>query len=690
VWAVLCASSALPYSLMEQRWERSVPEAIRHDRDLLLARMNRKEFSARYNDDHGDNQFSLPEALRDDKQVVVKLVEVWPEILLQDVLTPKMLGDQNVFRAMLKSDQVKNQPIYNWVKRQRWHETRGIFLSKFSVKIRANAMYMLEAAKVLDEDVLDHIGEPLLGNTNFATSLANTLKCIPPNALERFATVRFSKIASMAFVRKNGLSLRHVDKSLHSNEMVRTACKNHPAALSHCLTDRVSRALGRDKTFMRDIFSRLCPSEGDPALYQMLSMMNKLDYGLIAAAYGTNSLNISDLPRGLLNDPKFCKTVIAKEGSFWKELPDAYKADPVFAKCIKSFEDEEFAADVFTRCPDIRSDRTVWHAIIFDSVDIYCEIYELLEKFAPKEILDDKELMANACGCSLLVMSLMDAESLNEEFVVAAIEEKRNVVDESLLYEIPFNVQRLHPRIVVEELADGFEKDTPTDADAEEVAVDLWAENLDVARAWFDSGGEFHDLFPEELKDKESFGLIVACSKWHGPIFEDGTWDVHFTQFEEATSAALRSKKSFMLQAVNANRRAFFSIESEEIQKDTELVATACSGSLEESRNIIHKLLRGDDGNFEVLRNARAYAQAKVAAFDAFTKGFMPGMMANADPDCHPRLLVGDYETTLALKKRIGGFVGIAMSGQEAAIMRRAVRNLEWLSLNALRRDYNY
>lgn len=85
----------------------------------------------------------------------------------------------------------------------------------------------------------------------------------------------------------------------------------------------------------------------------------------------------------------------------------------------------------------------------------------------------------------------------------------------------------------------------------------------------------------------------------------------------------------------------------------------------------------------------RSYAREKVAAFDSFTKGFMPGMIIeNWAADFRPRVLVSDEETTLALKKIIGAFVGMPMTGKEAGILRKAAENLTWLSLSALRHSY--
>lgn len=686
VWCVLCASSELPREMTEENWERGVPASIRNDRDLLLARMDRKEFAEYYNKRHINTStariFLLPSSFCGDKQVVTKVVKLWPKILLQNVLTQEILADKDVFGAFLDSDQVKSPRVSQ--------KNRGCFLSKFcGTKIRGNATCMLEAAKTLGPVVLGNLSKPLRASPYVATKLIDSLDSVPPNAKELFSGfARYSKNVGLALVRKNGLCLRHLDKSLHNTQMVRTACQQNPAALAHCLSDSAKRTLGGDKAFMLDIFSRLWRSFGDPALYEMLSAVNKLDYELITAAYKKKSLAVCDIPASLVNDRQFWKTIIMFEGgSFWKVLPDKFKAEPEFAMRISCFEDSEMANEVLTQFPTLRSDRSVWVAIL-DSDDMY-EIYDLLERFAPKEILDDKELMRAACDFDSRVMDLVDAEFLKDkDFVESALRDYLEEYESPVLPAFPFKAQLFHPHLVVEAIKHDFDDEPPSEDEATYVAEELWAENLEVAEAWFEVGGFFHSLFRKELKDNESFGLMVArvCES---EMFSDffGLIDVDDGLFLEATSADLRSKKSFMLQVVTVNRSLFFSIDNALLKADRDIVATLLSGSREESRKIIYDLLDRDDGNFELLRKVRAYAREKVAAVDSF-KAFLPGVMASAEPDCYARLLVNDEETTLALKKHIGGFVGIPRDGKEAAVLRRSAANLEWLSLSALRRNH--
>ena len=74
------------------------------------------------------------------------------------------------------------------------------------------------------------------------------------------------------------------------------------------------------------------------------------------------------------------------------------------------------------------------------------------------------------------------------------------------------------------------------------MAPELWS-NFNVWKAWAESGAPFHSNYPDDWKSSPEFGLLVLkCNS--GNITND---------FMEATTETLRSKKSFMLKAVELN-----------------------------------------------------------------------------------------------------------------------------------------
>lgn len=519
VWAVLCTCSSddLPFALREARWETAVPEAIRSDRDLFLARMERKEFAEYYNINHGRYHFEqqlerpvhLPENLRSDKSIAMKLVQLCPQILLQDVLPPNVLADEDVFCALLRSDIIQEENH----RLSQLHKDRGHLLSKFCAKsVRSKTTLMLEAAATaLKQKVLEHLGESLQSSPYFATSIAVILDDkLPGNALEHFsALVQSRKTVAYAFCRKNGRNLEFVHEKLHTSELVRIACKQDASALPFCKNKRVKNNLSRDYEYMLDIFKRLSPLHGNPDLYRMLSMIQKRSVDLIVLAYQKRSLDMKDLPPGLSNDRKFWKSVIPKESRFWNELPDCFKRDTEFAKCITDFKDEELANQVLEACPSLRPDRSIWQMIL-ESEGIFDEIFELLEKWATETILADKELMSTACSYCCRVLGLINSDAIlkDEDFIRSALLED-DYWGVSVLPQFPHNVQLLYPHLVVEVIEQDCDDGFHCEYETEHIAEQLWA-NLAVAKAWFGAGGPMHDLLPNELKNSEEFGLFIA------------------------------------------------------------------------------------------------------------------------------------------------------------------------------------
>ena len=73
---------------------------------------------------------------------------------------------------------------------------------------------MIQTAKTL-EYVFDHFSTSLACDASFAKQLVASAKTVPTNALERFSErVRANPKVVLAFVRKNGLCLKHAATTL--------------------------------------------------------------------------------------------------------------------------------------------------------------------------------------------------------------------------------------------------------------------------------------------------------------------------------------------------------------------------------------------------------------------------------------------------------------------------------------------
>ena len=267
VLAVLCGDSeqGLPRALKEDRWNGdSVPAALHEDRDILLARLARKEFQAHYvpysfyHLDHGTTPFfHLPRQFHGDKEVAIATVKQYPEILKQDVLPGELLDDEELFLAYLHSKRLKDP---DRVGAGCDVNTFGTLLSKFSEGIRGNAALMLKAAKHIKKNaVLDHFSEGLAGDCIFAKELVSLLDGTPKDdALSRFADpVRANREIVLALVQKNGRCLQYASQELKCDEeILRAACKDNASALLFAVPGSQACCGARTRMFLMDVFSR--------------------------------------------------------------------------------------------------------------------------------------------------------------------------------------------------------------------------------------------------------------------------------------------------------------------------------------------------------------------------------------------------------------------------------------------------
>lgn len=673
------ASTPLPFAMREEQWQNS-SESIRDDRDLLLARLARTEFADYYSS--SKMPFKLPKKFQGDKEVVVAAVRRVPKQVLSHLLAP-FLNDSDVFRAFFRSEQLKGPP--DGVD----DKSVGQLLQKFSLSIRSDPGLMSEAAKHLGPSILDYCSTKLLDTVKFAHWFAIALDQVPGDALGRFSErVRSNPFAVPAFVKRNGLCLKDIGLSLRSNVAIaRAACQNDPTALSLCASVKVRRQLGTDKPFMLNTFSRVSPAQGDPAFFRLLSPENQLDSDLILAAYRANSLQIGDLPGNLSTDRDFWTAIIRQEPLFWYKLPNAFARDPVFARTIVSFPNIKLVQDIFARFRLLTADKAIWKLIIAP----FCTTStDLIREHAPVQILRDEETMLLACRTNHRAFELVDTQLLQSENFVATVLEDCSIGN---LHSFPKSAQSLHPELVVKMLRDMANDGQDLD-ETDVVAMDaeLWT-NLDVVTAYFQAGGYVHEGFPESVKANEEFGLIVAKYCHEDPDFDDEGDEP--TLLERATSLALRSSKAFMMQAVEARGLHLLSAATVALKRDFDLVVLALGGPSVCSagaRTVVYALLEvGDDDlafeKFVFLLELRKTLREKIQAYEGITQGLNRGMSDHAGTNCPLRMLVSDGVTTVGLKKQIAYFLGMP-TGQEIKLFRRAERNLQWLSIRALRFDY--
>jgi hypothetical protein len=630
-------SGEIPLEMSEELFYQNAPESIQNDRDVLLARLAQEAF-AEYYYSAGVAPFRIPEQFLADKEIVTAVVHRYPQVLMQGVLPEELLDDEDVFRAYFTSNRMSSflsdeNPV-----------------STFSEGIRGNAELMLQAANA---------SQRLASDCDYAIKLVDRAVEVPDNALQRFSfRVPDNKTVVLAFVQRNGLCLKHASASVRgSEEIVRAACKDSAMALQFCAPGPTKRRLGRDRAFMLDIFGRLRRGNGNPMLYRMLTLSLKLDIDLVIAAYQSQSMVVADLPRALSDSPDFWKTVMSRDSSFWRELPDQFKGDPAYARAIQSFENVKLVLKVFRRFPFLSTDRGVWLAIIDSPYEI-ATLPFLLRHHAPEEIRLDKELMILACKKDDEVL-----ECLNKLF-----QEDRDLVEAAVegsgdgLLSISVTAQRLYPDLVAKAIShlsrNGDENDINEYVD--NVAVDHWT-NLDVAKAWFRAGGYWHDDFPESTRNDKEFGLLIAEHCEQG-------------DFERGVSAALRIDKEFMIQALEKNSMTFWLADGG-LQQDLDVATVAFGGS--RGHELFLSFVGMIEGMDDLLFMHAVFEKAEymLEAHDGFVKGLLCGMSVHAGCKCHLPILEQGAETSLAIKKQIGEYLGLP-TGDKLRLLRRVKENM--------------
>ena len=358
------SSQDIPQALNGRNWYKNAPEELKDDREILIARASTSAFAELDNPFSPHPDFSIPEPFLGDLEVIRAVAKHCPRALMHNGIPPVMYDDDVVFQAF-----VDRKPAY-------WNDYRDDLervLGRFSVRIRSNAAFMLQAAKV-GLNVFPFINGGLPNNKEVCLQLPEVSRFkIPDNALKYVShSLQADREVVLSFVQHNGLVLKYAAPSYRQDlEIVCAASDSNPTALVHC-HGLVKKRLGRDWSFMNNILSRKFWEFGGhfPGLYAMLSADLKLDMVMIVAARKGDCLDVSDLPKELSQDPQFWKDALELNSSFWKDLPCGFKLDVSFARCIRYFDDVDTVKEVMKVHPELSSDAVYWCDVILSSFTI--------------------------------------------------------------------------------------------------------------------------------------------------------------------------------------------------------------------------------------------------------------------------------------------------------------------------------
>jgi hypothetical protein len=594
-------------------WNETVPESIRNDRDVLLARLKNLHFlcTCHLRESQDLPVFRLPRKYANDKQVVVSLVGCCSKTWDHGVLSEEMLDDEDVFRAYCNNN--------TW-----WDR---IDISKFSERIRSNAELMCYAAsqfRVLD--VLSAFTEQLANFSPFAVALAESMRCPPRNALEYFSEdVRANPAVVLAFVRRNGECLWHVSYEHRcKREIVVAAAKQNIGTLLKYASEPgpLWTEISGDKPFLLDFIPRLDEYGWRTCrdLFGRLSRNLQEDFEIIAAAIEAFNLDFSELSSSL-TDPNNKAFWEKFAPLFWEHLPERYASDITFVRNVGRFDGLPMVEAVFERFPQLHCDKETWLKIISSLLHVE-DACEVLEGRAPWFIREDRD-------------------------VVEAIAER------GALENIPESVQLAYPELVVRAIANNSSYDDLEPSESA-IAAPLW-QNRDVVKAWFRAGGMWDDEFHETWQNDREIGHVIVDSNFYE------TW------MEGKLPVTLRSDKVFMMKVVK-EKPFLWTYAAGELRSDFDLAVEAIGNQKEEfSLNYVRNV---DQQSF--LRTVVGpKAKALFESHEGFTKAVVYGWSENAGPACHLSMLSSE----LGLKRLIHAFLGVP-AADKAPMLRKAAEEI--------------
>ena len=544
---------------------------------------------------------------------------------------------------------------------------------------------MVMAAQCFDPHVVvNNLAGELLKDIGFAQTILELYKedeCPTQDFLLKFSPlVRSDKALVRGLVKKNGRCLQHAGFLLRRDkEIIQIACANDASAVLFASNCEVFKS----KIFMLDVFARWPKAQAEPKLYKKLCHALKVDKDIIVEAHAARCVSFSDVPKRCMEDRNFCLALVKRDATIWSELGERFRQDVNFARALENFPRPSLAWTVLESFPTLREEESIWSKIVSSAMeydDFYDDLVVLFRTHAPRHVLENKTLMAQACDVDYEILALLGQELLHDRSFLEIIIDTSGY---SLRF-IPDSAQIQNPDLVCHALRDIAESEFGEldQTDPTLVAEELWTQpNLDVAREWFAYGGEVHSLFPEAVKGDENFALLVAETSIDEPAHYYETELLECHHFKRGTSEVLRENKAFMMRAVDINPWLFLSA-GPKLSRDVDLAYVAFgkvrSGSI---RRAWLDLYDDAENDFKevlaFLTTVYRTAKDKVEAFDGFTKGLLPGLLPRNGTNCALSMLaIGEEGSGSVFGKKIASILGVP-PGPEIPKLRTVVKNLD-------------
>eukprot|EP00980_Cylindrotheca_fusiformis_P021229 scaffold8161_cov111-Cylindrotheca_fusiformis.AAC.6 len=607
-------SDELP-SALEDFSNMYFPPQIRMDRDILMARVARKNFAEKYKNE----RLFVPPKLRGDKELIMAIAIHHPQVI--ECMANELRDDTDILQAVLAREKLP-----------------ALFLQHFSARLRSNQEIMINILKHPDGlPSMAFCDASLRNDKDFFLRAVNCGHHSSDNQLLRYASQRLQGDFDVVFscVRKSGMNLKHASYELRRDKsVVVAATRQNPAAFRYCLPGTAKQELLQDRAFVAAVVD-----SAPISIVKSCVELFQQDREVVLLAL-SNGLEWSSVPEHFQKQPDFVlEAVDRSNGRVYTELPPEVQND--FEVALQVLKCEHSTGDAIVqateRCPELQSNR---EAMMF--VARNWKIKETLQ-FAPTHIRNDKSIMLEAIKKNSIAFEFCSNQLRHDRDVVLAAVNSSSAA----LYYTDSAFQMQNPDIVIRALQNARKEDLWLTFD--DIYVELWS-NRDVAKAWLSSGGGWlGDAFPEEFCEDEEIVLALIEQNW-----SEFNW----------VSESLKRDKEFLLKALAVDGRIIRDVD-EELRYDEDLVLAAISND----PRSIQFYSGGKDFVFMV-----SFAQKirdHLREHDLFQDEIMGAMSSPFDTDDSLLPMLNQGPATLAMySKKLSSYLGILTDSNKIAQFR--------------------
>jgi len=358
----------------------------------------------------------------------------------------------------------------------------------------------------------------------------------------------------------------------------------------------------------------------------------------------------------------------------WSSLGSDLQNNPDFAQGLTHFPNINVAQDFFARFPALARDLRFWERLLnrHQTSSRSCSsqspqlLYDLIDRFAPQDFIDDHDLMVQACLLNWRVLDLAASRSrLGEAFWTDLLGR-----DPPLLRHMPRSAQLRFPHVVRQALQplgaashpDMLSWDVAVMV-AERIAPSLWRRG-GLLLQWFQAGLPFvGSVFGPNLLRLQNDGQVFLLVAKHCCCASFRRRSFGFA------STSLCADKDFMLQAVALDAR-LFAYASRELKNDLDLALLFLSSDLETVETYFGPQCSMEQKQY--IHNVHTYVLQRLHLYNTFVSTVLCGFV---ETDSAFSMLNQGTETATMYKKNLVHAINVPC-GSELLRLRRALTNL--------------